>query len=187
MVPKRSTVKKTTVSAWPPQGGAKPSHRRTDVGIMNSSFNTRREGTPAHCDASRISAGVLFRDSVAALSKFCNSHPDSSPIYPKALQFLFAILPRPSQMVPRCSQSVPKPSQNWAKIRSGVTLRASWETSGAQVEKKTRFWSSRGPFGAFFWSPGPCKIDTKSHIFVWCVFVIVFCRFLIDFRCFLSI
>ena len=62
--------------------------------------------TPAYCDASRISAGVLFRDCVAALFKFFNalpcSAPKSSKIHPK-------IGPNPPQ-------NLPKPSQNGSKI-----------------------------------------------------------------------
>ena len=43
---------------------------KTPVAFGPANFN---------CDASRISAGVQFRHSAAALSKFCSSHPDSLP------------------------------------------------------------------------------------------------------------
>ena len=62
--------------------------------------------TPAYCDASRISAGVLFRDCVAALFKFFNALPCSAPNSSK-------IHPKIGQNPP---QNLPKPSQNGSKI-----------------------------------------------------------------------
>ena len=64
------------------------------------------DGTPAYCDAERISAGVLFRDCVAALFKFFNALPCSAPNASK-------IHPKIDQNPP---QNLPKPSQNGSKI-----------------------------------------------------------------------
>ena len=39
----------------------------------------------------------------------------------------------------KMAPNTPKPFQNGTKIVSGLALRASWETAGPQIEKKTRF------------------------------------------------
>ena len=64
--------------------------------------------TPAHCDASRISAGVLFR---------------SYQAFPKSAHYLFIrsqILPKSStnipKILPKPSQNLPKSIQNRSKI-----------------------------------------------------------------------
>ena len=55
-----------------PTGYAMPCLKsdRTKIGPFKHKVQPRWGGTPAHCDAERISAGVLFRDSAPALLKF---------------------------------------------------------------------------------------------------------------------
>ena len=68
-------------------------------------YLTTLGGTPAHCDAERISAGVQL-ETLPQLSPYSFK---SFQIVAKSLQ----ILPNPS---PEPPQTFPKPSQNGAKI-----------------------------------------------------------------------
>ena len=75
-------------------------------------FNHAGGGTPAHCDASRISAGVHFRESALArrnhakhfqnLPTMCSKGPKSSKISPQTL-------PKPLQNPPKAT---PNPSRS---------------------------------------------------------------------------
>ena len=66
--PKRSVLKTSAGRAMPCLESD-----RTKIGPLRTRSNYAGGGTPAHCDAERISAGVLFRNCVVALLKFFNA------------------------------------------------------------------------------------------------------------------
>ena len=78
-----------------------------------TSYHAGGTGTPAHCDASRSSAGVLFRDSAPAFFKFVNAPPDSPP---NSSKIHSKIGPNPPKTLPNPPEIFPNPSQNRPKI-----------------------------------------------------------------------
>ena len=117
-------------------------------------FNTRRGGTPAHCDASRISAGVHFRESAPAgrnhakhfqnLPTVCSKGPKSSQISPQTL-------PKPPQSEPKSIQK-PSWSQFWANAWKKFDFERS--KSGQETAKSTQ----RRPKT----TPNPSQIEPKT-------------------------
>ena len=95
--------------------------------------NTRRGGTPAHCDASRISAGVHFRESAPArrnhakhfqnLPTMCSKGPKSSKISPQTL--------------PKPPQNPPKAIPNLSRSPLGAHFEPMLERSSVLNAQKT--------------------------------------------------
>ncbi len=93
-----------------PLRGASLHHK--GMGCPDASHPTRWwvYETPAHCDASRISAGVHFRESALArrnhakhfqnLPTMCSKGPKSSKIYPQTPQNLTKAFPKRPQIHP---------------------------------------------------------------------------------------
>ena len=124
--------------------------------------------TPAHCDASRISAGVLFRDSAPAFFKSVNALPDSPPnsfkIHPK-------IGPNPPKTLPNPPEILPNPSQNRSRSflgsHFGLLLYKSSILNAPEMAKKRPRVTKRRPRAPQplpKWSPRP------SQIYLWSIF-----------------
>ena len=64
--------------------------------------------TPAHCDASRISAGVLFRDSAPVLSRFFQFSHIFAQIFPQCSPTWKKFFPKPSQILSKSLEIPPK-------------------------------------------------------------------------------
>ena len=88
-------------------------------------------GTPAYCDASRISAGVQFRDSAPV-----------GPNHAKHFQILFTTCSKDPKSSQNSSQTLPNPpksSQIPPKIDPKSIQKASWSPSWANAWKKLDF------------------------------------------------
>ena len=117
-------------------------------------FNHAGGGTPAHCDASRISAGVHFRESALArrnhakhfqnLPTMCSKGLKSSQISPQTL--------------PKPSQNLPKASQNPSRSPLGAHFEPMLERSSILNAQKTAKRRSKAPKG------GPRQPQTPSQI-----------------------
>ena len=82
VLPKGSVPKRSTPSAHLPPKGANFSKVGKKRGFLKLSFSTLGDGTPVHCDASRISAGVQFREYAPAGS----NHAKHSHVCPTGSQ-----------------------------------------------------------------------------------------------------
>ena len=118
----------------PPKGMGRPEpNHLTHVG----------HETPAHCDASRISAGVHFRESAPAgrnhakhfqnLPTVCSKGPKSSQISP--------------QTFPKPSQNLPKASQNPSRSPLGAHFGPMLERSSILNVQKAATWRPKAPKG----------------------------------------
>ena len=95
----------------PLKKGRSPANRRTMKKERGTSSNTLG-WTPAHCDASRISAGVQFISSAAA-----------RPNHAKHIQNLSIPCSKGSKPFQIAPQSLPKPSQNLSRATQNPSKR----------------------------------------------------------------
>ena len=93
--PKGAHLKVWSVSAWPCLATSNRIYSASKSPKKMSYHAGGSPRTPAHCDASRSSAGVLFRDCAPAFFKFVNAPPDSPPKSSKIHSKLVQIRPRP--------------------------------------------------------------------------------------------
>ena len=111
--PKKERTQKIDGLRVPLSRRAPPSHRRAHGRSVRLSFSTCGVGTPAHCDAERISAGGPIRESAAAGPNLAKNIQKLPTIYPKA--------PKSSQIPP---QTLPKSTPNASKRPLGAYLGA---------------------------------------------------------------